>query len=122
LGAEKLTGASRVLVLRGDPSVGKIALLDYLSGQVAGWQVARVAGLESEMELANSGLHQLCAPFLDHLGQLDQLPAPQRDALATVFGLTGETEPEEVMLGVPVGGHANAARPGGLGWCRGRCG
>ncbi len=75
-----LAGASRVTVLRGDAGVGKSALLAYVSGRVAGWRVARAVGVESEMELAYSGLHQLCAPMLDHLGRL---PGPQRDALAT---------------------------------------
>ena len=93
--AEVLTGASRVLVLRGDAGVGKTALLGYLSGQLTGWQVAKVAGLESEMELAYSGLHQLCAPLLDHL---DRLPAPQRDALTTVFGLTGGSVPDRLLV------------------------
>ena len=65
--ADALGGRSRVTVLRGEAGVGKSALLDYLSGQAAGWHVARAAGVESEMELAYAGLHQLCAPMLDHL-------------------------------------------------------
>lgn len=82
--ADVLAGTSRVAVLRGEAGVGKSALLGYLAERVAGWRLARVAGVESEMELAYSGLHLLCAPMLDHL---DRLPVPQRDALATVFGL-----------------------------------
>ena len=65
----------------GEAGVGKSALLSYLSERVPGWYVARAVGVESEMELAYSGLHRLCAPMLD---RLDRLPAPQRDALATV--------------------------------------
>ena len=42
------------------------------------------------MELAYSGLHQLCAPMLDHL---ERLPPPQRTALATVFGLSDGPAP-----------------------------
>ncbi len=95
--AEVLAGGSRVLVLRGDAGVGKSALLDYLSGQVAGWRIATVTGVESEMELAYSGLHQLCAPLLDHL---DRLPGPQRDALATVFGLSAGPVPDGLMVGL----------------------
>ena len=78
--ADVLAGSSRVLILRGEAGVGKSALLGYLSGRVAGWQAASAVGVESEMDLAYSGLHQLCAPLLDHL---DELPPPQRDALAT---------------------------------------
>ena len=95
--AEVLAGGSRVLILRGDAGVGKSALLDYVSGQVTGWKIATVTGVESEMELAYSGLHQLCAPLLDHL---ERLPDPQRDALATVFGLSAGPVPDRLMVGL----------------------
>ena len=84
-------------MLRGEAGVGKSALLGYLSGRVAGWHVARAAGVESEMELAYAGLHQLCAPMLDHL---DRLPAPQRDALATVFGRSAGAAPDRFLVGL----------------------
>ena len=71
-------GQSAVLVLRGEAGIGKTALLEYVAEQASGFRVARVAGVEAEMELAFAGLHQLCAPLLD---RLDALPAPQRDAL-----------------------------------------
>ena len=48
------------------------------ASRASGCGVARRAGVESEMELAFAGLHQLCAPMLD---RLERLPAPQRDAL-----------------------------------------
>lgn len=92
-----LDGASRVLVLRGDVGVGKSALLGYLSDRVTGWRVVSAVGAESEMELAYSGLHQLCAPLLDHLGEL---PPPQRDALATVFGLSPGSAPDRFLVGL----------------------
>src|SRR5271165_4594775 len=95
--ADALAGRSRVTVLRGEAGVGKSALLDYLSGQVTGWHVARAVGVESEMELAYAGLHQLCAPMLDHL---DRLPAPQRDALATVFGRSAGPAPDRFLVGL----------------------
>jgi len=63
-------GESRVLVLRGEPGVGKTALLDYVSSQAAGCRVARAVGVQSEMELAFAGLHQLCAPVLDPFSAL----------------------------------------------------
>ena len=74
---------SRTLVIRGEPGVGKTALLEYLAGQASGCQVARAVGVQSEMELAFAVLHQLCAPML---GRLERLPPPQRDALRTAFG------------------------------------
>jgi ABC-type transport system involved in cytochrome c biogenesis ATPase subunit len=66
-------GESRALVMCGEPGVGKTALLDYVAVQAQGYRVARATGVQSEMELAFAGLHQLCAPMLDHL---DCLPVP----------------------------------------------
>ena len=78
-------GESRALVVRGEPGVGKTALLEYLVGRAAGFRVVRAAGVQSEMELAFAGLHQLLASMLD---RLDGLPAPQSEALRTAFGLS----------------------------------
>ena len=60
-------GESRALVVHGEPGVGKTALLDYLGGSAPGCRIERAAGVQSEMELAFAGLHQLCAPMLDRL-------------------------------------------------------
>ncbi|MDQ3894374.1 MAG: AAA family ATPase, partial [Actinomycetota bacterium] len=95
--ADALAGRSRAVVLRGEAGVGKSALLGYLSERVAGWHVVRAVGVESEMELAYSGLHQLCAPMLDHL---DRLPAPPREALATIFGLSAGPAPDQFLVGL----------------------
>jgi DNA-binding CsgD family transcriptional regulator len=95
--ADALAGRSRVAVLRGEAGAGKSVLLGYLSERVAGWHVATAVGVESEMELAYSGLHQLCAPMLD---RLDRLPAPQGDALATVFGLSTGNAPDRFLVGL----------------------
>jgi DNA-binding CsgD family transcriptional regulator len=92
-------GQSRVLLLRGEPGVGKTALLDYLAGRAAGCRVARAAGVQSEMELAFAGLHQLCAPML---ADLDRLPGPQRDALRTAFGISAGPAPDRFLVGLAV--------------------
>jgi DNA-binding CsgD family transcriptional regulator len=94
---DAISGTSRVMVLRGDAGVGKSALLAYVSDRAADWRVATAVGVESEMELAYSGLHQLCGPMLDHLGRL---PAPQREALATVFGLSAGAAPDRFLVGL----------------------
>ncbi|NUR92861.1 MAG: ATP-binding protein, partial [Nonomuraea sp.] len=92
-------GHSSVLVLRGEAGIGKTALLEHARAAASGCRIARAAGVESEMELAFGGLHQLCAPFLDHL---PRLPAPQRDALATAFGLSAGTPPDRFLVGLAV--------------------
>jgi DNA-binding CsgD family transcriptional regulator len=92
-------GEGRALVVRGEPGVGKTALLDYLAGRASGCLVVRAAGVQSEMELAFAGLHQLCAPMLDHA---DSLPAPQREALRTAFGLSAGPVPDRFLVGLAV--------------------
>src|SRR4051795_8601622 len=62
-------GESRALVIRGEPGVGKTALLEYVVERATACRVARAAGVQAEMELAFAGLHQLCAPMLDRLPQ-----------------------------------------------------
>jgi hypothetical protein len=90
-------GQSGVLVVRGEAGVGKSALLGYAPEAASEFRVTRAAGVESEMELAYAGLHQLCAPLLDGL---DRLPAPQQDALATAFGLSSGTPPDRFFMGL----------------------
>ena len=77
--------------------MGKTALLDYVAEHASGCRVARVAGVQSEMELAYAGLHQLLTPML---GRLDRLPAPQRAALRTSFGLGPESAPDRFLVGL----------------------
>jgi len=83
--------------VRGDPGVGKTVLLDYLVGRAPGCRIARAVGVQSEMELAFAGLHQLCAPLLDHL---EAIPVPQREALRTAFGLSAGPPPDRFLVGL----------------------
>ena len=99
-------GEGRALVVRGEPGVGKTVLLDYLAGRASGCRVARAAGVQSEMELAFAGLHQLCAPMLDHAGSL---PVPQREALRTAFGLSAGPVPDRFLVGLAVLGLLSGA-------------
>ncbi len=92
-------GPSRALVLRGEAGVGKSALLEYLVRGASGCTVARAAGVESEIELAFAGLHQLCAPFVD---RLERLPGPQQEALGTAFGLRDGAAPDRFLVGLAV--------------------
>ena len=95
--ADALAGRSRVIVLRGEAGIGKTALLDFVSGRLDGWQVTGAVGLEAELELAYSGLHQICSPMLD---RLERIPRPQRDALATVFGLIPGAPANRFLVGL----------------------
>src|SRR5215218_10195329 len=88
-------GQSAVLVVRGEAGVGKTALLHYCARQAAGFRVARIAGVESEMELPFAGLHQLCAPML---GRLGALPEPQQAALGVALGLSSGAAPDRFLV------------------------
>jgi DNA-binding CsgD family transcriptional regulator len=104
-------GESHVLLLHGEPGVGKTALLEYLAGRSEGCRVTRAAGVQTEMELAFATLHQLCVPLLDGL---DDLPGPQLEALRTAFGLSAGPPPDRFLVGLAVLGllsDAAAERP-----------
>lgn len=90
-------GRHAVLVLRGEPGVGKTALLDYMADKAANSRIIRISGVQPEMELAYAGLHQLCMSMLD---QIDGLPAPQRDALRSAFGLAEGSAPDRFLVGL----------------------
>ena len=77
-------GSSAVLVLRGGPGVGKTMLLEHAIGRASGLRVGRVGGVDSEFDLPYAALHQLLAPFLE---EIEALPGPQRDSLASTLGL-----------------------------------
>ena len=86
-------------MVRGEAGIGKSALLDYTARAATDLRLIRVAGVESEMELAFAALHQLCSPMLDHL---PRLPEPQRDALATALGLRSGSPPDHFLVGLAV--------------------
>src|SRR5580658_4575735 len=93
------SGHSAVLLVHGEAGVGKTALLEDAIAAAAGMRIARVAGIESEKELAYAALQQLCAPMLDGL---DRLPGPQREALGVVFGLRAGAAPDRFLVGLAV--------------------
>ncbi|HEY2438459.1 MAG TPA: AAA family ATPase, partial [Solirubrobacteraceae bacterium] len=92
-------GQSRVLVVCGEPGVGKTALVESAIGSASEFRVMRAVGVQSEMELAFAALQQLCAPMLD---RLDRLPGPQRDALGVAFGLSAGDAPDRFLVGLAV--------------------
>ncbi|MEU0506585.1 AAA family ATPase [Nocardia sp. NPDC005998] len=90
-------GRSGALVLRGEPGIGKTALLDYAAAQ--GITSVRSAGIESEAELPFAGLHLLIKPGM---ALVDGLPAPQRDALRGAFGLAHHDPADRMLIGLAV--------------------
>jgi DNA-binding CsgD family transcriptional regulator len=97
--ADVRAGRSRALVVRGEPGIGKTALLGYAADTAQDFQLARAEGVESEMELPFAALHQLCGGMLSRLGAL---PGPQRDALGVVFGLRSGRVPDRFLVGLAV--------------------
>src|SRR5260370_3331432 len=97
--ADVRAGRSRALVVRGEPGIGKTALLGYAAGTAQDFQLARAVGVESEMELPFAALHQLCGRML---GRLGALPGPQRDALGVAFGLCSGRVPDRFLVGLAV--------------------
>src|SRR6185436_9435618 len=92
-------GESAVLVLRGDAGVGKTSLLQYAAGRASDCRVARIAGVESELELPFAALHQLCAPMLENLAAL---PQPQEHALRVTFGQASGDVPDRFLVSLAV--------------------
>ncbi len=91
------SGSAQALVLRGEPGVGKTALLAQLMSEADDVTITRVAGVESDMELAYAGLHQLCIPLLGHL---PDLPEPQHAALTVAFGRGTGAAPDRFLVGL----------------------
>ena len=87
-------GRSRALVVRGEPGIGKSALLGYAADTARDFRVARADGVESEIEMPFAALHQLCGRMLSGL---DRLPGPQREALGVAFGLHPGSAPDRFL-------------------------
>src|SRR5262249_25997416 len=77
-------GSSSALVLRGEPGIGKTALLGYAREQAVGFRVLAAPGVESEAEIAFAALADLVRPIL---GGLPSIAEPQAAALAGALAL-----------------------------------
>ena len=89
-------GTSGVLVLRGEPGIGKTALLEHAAAVAGAATVLRARGVESEVQVAFGGLHELLRPVL---GELGRLPGPQRVALEAALGLAPAAAAEPHLVG-----------------------
>ena len=97
--ADVRAGRSGALLVRGEPGIGKSALLGYAADAAQDFLMARAEGVESEMELPFAALQQLCARMMS---RLDRLPGPQRDALGVAFGLRSGAAPDRFLVGLAV--------------------
>src|ERR1700719_4639060 len=92
-----LGGDGGVLVVYGEPGVGKTALLEWTVEEGRQFRALRAVAVEGEMELPFAALQQLCSPILE---RSERLPAPQRDALGVAFGLTAGQAPNPFLVGL----------------------
>jgi DNA-binding CsgD family transcriptional regulator len=99
---QAVAGSSGVLVLRGDPGIGKTALLDYAASRAGPMRVLRTAGIEAENELGFAGLYSLLHPVVDYL---KGLPEPQAAALRSALGLGRGVRRTPDRLAVAAGTH-----------------
>jgi DNA-binding CsgD family transcriptional regulator len=86
-------------VIRGEPGIGKTALLRYAARQASGLRIAEVGGVEAEMELPFAAIHQLCAPML---GGFEALAEPQQNSLRVALGLSSGDAPDRFLVAVAV--------------------
>ncbi|MET0525740.1 MAG: AAA family ATPase [Nocardioides sp.] len=90
-------GLAGVLVVHGEPGIGKTCLLDAVASTTAGFDTVRLVGIESEMRLGFAALHQLLGPFLS---RVDELPGPQARSLQATFGRSEDATPDRFLLGL----------------------
>ena len=92
-------GQSAVLVISGEPGIGKTSLLRYVARQASGLRVVEVAGVQAEMELPVSGIQRSWAPLLD---TLEELPEPQQNALRVASGISSGAAPNRFLVALAV--------------------
>ena len=88
-------GESSSLVLRGEPGIGKTALLSYAAERSRERTVLRIAGVEAESDLGFAGLEGLLRPII---GKLDELPQAQADALSAALGLAPSSGSDRLLV------------------------
>ncbi|SNS94845.1 AAA ATPase domain-containing protein [Streptosporangium subroseum] len=97
--SDSRSGRSGTLLIRGEPGIGKTALLDYAATAAEGLRMIRGTGVESEAELPFAGLHLLLRPVLDQVGAL---PEHQERALRAAFGLASVEAGDRLLVGLAV--------------------
>lgn len=111
---EAKAGSSGTLVVRGEAGIGKTALLEQLHtrSKEVGFRVETSTGIEAETQFAYAGLHQVCAPLIDHM---PALPEPQQLALGVALGRNTGSAPDRFLVGLAtLGLFSEAAEKSGL--------
>ncbi len=104
LAAARLGKSSR-LVIRGEPGIGKSALLQHAIAQAAAMRVMTARGVEFEANVPFAGLHELLQPALK---MLDRLPPIHASALRSSLGLGARIEADRLIIGAAVLGLISA--------------
>jgi DNA-binding CsgD family transcriptional regulator len=89
-------GQGGVLVITGEAGIGKTTLLDHAAACAAGMRVLRAAGSEPERGIPFGALHQVLRPALD---RIDEIPAPQAQALSAALALRPGTTGDRFAVG-----------------------
>jgi AAA ATPase domain len=104
------SGKGGALVLRGEPGIGKTALLDRVAEEAVGFTVVRTVGNEAEMELPYAGLQDL---LRRSVGEVRDLPDPQRRAVDVALGRTDGDTPDQLLVGLGLLNLLSASRSNG---------
>ncbi len=91
------SGLSGALLLHGEAGMGKTALLNYISSSASDLPILRIAGVEAESEFGFAALHRFLTPLL---GDLENLPQPQCDALGAAFGIVSQAPADLFLVGL----------------------
>ena len=89
-------GKSSCLVIRGEPGIGKTALLEHAAGQADSMRMLTARGVEFEADMPFAGLHELLRPTL---ALLDRLPPIHASALRSSLGLGPRIESDRLIIG-----------------------
>jgi DNA-binding CsgD family transcriptional regulator len=86
---------SGALVVRGEPGIGKTALLEDAREQATDMQLLVARGVQTESSLPFAGLHQLTRSALHLIGRL---PPPQADGLRGALGLADARRADRFLV------------------------
>ena len=89
-------GKGSWLLIRGEPGIGKTALLEHAVGEAASMRLLSAHGVEFEADMPFAGLHELLHPTLELLGRL---PAIHAAALRSALGLGPRIEADRLIIG-----------------------